>query len=106
MVELADLPRDRDRARGRGGLAAAARACGLRGWQLWVVLGVGVGDTLGNLLFAAASGHGLVSLTSVLASLYPIVTIVLAGVILHERVARSQRLGIVLTLAGVGLIST
>jgi drug/metabolite transporter (DMT)-like permease len=76
------------------------------GWKLWVVLGVGVGDTLGNLLFAAASGEGLVSLTSVLASLYPIVTIVLAGVILHERVARSQQLGIVLTLAGVGLIST
>jgi drug/metabolite transporter (DMT)-like permease len=76
------------------------------GWKLWIVLGVGIGDTLGNLLFAAASGHGLVSLTSVLASLYPIVTIVLAAAILHERVARSQQLGIVLTLAGVGLIST
>ena len=76
------------------------------GWKVWVVLGVGLGDTLGNLLFAAASGHGLVSLTSVLASLYPIVTIVLAAAILHERVARSQQLGIALTLAGVGLIST
>ena len=32
---------------------------------------VGIGDTIGNVLFAASSGHGLVSLTAVLASLYP-----------------------------------
>jgi drug/metabolite transporter (DMT)-like permease len=66
---------------------------------------IGTGDMLGNLLFAAASTSGLVSITSVLASLYPIVTVVLARVILKERVARSQETGIVLTLAGVGLIS-
>jgi drug/metabolite transporter (DMT)-like permease len=66
---------------------------------------VGVGDMLGNLLFAAASASGLVSITSVLASLYPIVTIVLARVILAEHVARSQEAGIGLTLAGVALIS-
>jgi drug/metabolite transporter (DMT)-like permease len=66
---------------------------------------IGTGDMLGNLLFAAASTSGLVSITSVLASLYPIVTVVLARVILKERVARSQETGIVLTLAGVALIS-
>lgn len=66
---------------------------------------VGIGDMLGNLLFAAASTTGLVSVTSVLASLYPIVTVVLARVVLEERVARSQEGGIALTLAGVGLIS-
>jgi len=65
---------------------------------------VGIGDTLGNVLFAAASGHGLVSLTSVLASLYPIVTVVLAAAVVGERVAALQRVGIVLTLAGVVLI--
>ena len=59
----------------------------------------------GNLLFAAAASQGLVSITSVLASLYPIVTIVLARAVLSERVARSQEAGIVLTLAGVALIS-
>src|SRR6478752_4421901 len=31
----------------------------LGGWPLLVVLGVGLGDTLGNLLFAAAAGHGI-----------------------------------------------
>jgi drug/metabolite transporter (DMT)-like permease len=81
-------------------------AVGVRGWKLGVVLGVGLGDALGNFLFAASSGRGLVSLTSVLASLYPLVTVALAAVVLGERVALPQRLGIVLTLAGVGLIST
>jgi drug/metabolite transporter (DMT)-like permease len=66
---------------------------------------VGLGDTLGNVFFAAASGHGLVSVTSVLASLYPIVTVLLARIVLSERVARSQEAGVVATLAGVIMIS-
>jgi drug/metabolite transporter (DMT)-like permease len=41
----------------------------------------------------------------VLASLYPIVTVVLARLLLSERVARSQEAGIALTLVGVALIS-
>jgi drug/metabolite transporter (DMT)-like permease len=69
---------------------------------LWLI---GIGDMLGNLLFAAASSSGLVSVTSVLASLYPMVTVILARIILDERVARSQEAGIGLTLAGVALIS-
>ena len=67
--------------------------------QVPVLALIGIGDMLGNLLFAAASTSGLISITSVLASLYPIVTVVLA------RVARSQEAGIALTLAGVALIS-
>ncbi len=70
----------------------------------WLVL-IGIGDLLGNVLFAAASTSGLVSITSVLASLYPVGTILLARIVLKERVARSQEAGIGLTLAGVALIS-
>jgi drug/metabolite transporter (DMT)-like permease len=73
--------------------------------QVPVLALIGIGDMLGNLLFAAASTSGLVSITSVLASLYPIVTVVLARLVLKERVARSQEVGIALTLAGVALIS-
>lgn len=73
--------------------------------ELAVVILVGLGDMMGNLLFAASSGHGLVSVTSVLASLYPIVTIVLARIVLREHVASIQRVGVVLTLTGVALIS-
>jgi len=70
----------------------------------WLAL-IGFGDMFGNLLFAASSASGLVSITSVLASLYPIVTVVLARIVLAERDGRSQEAGIGLTLAGVALIS-
>jgi drug/metabolite transporter (DMT)-like permease len=69
-----------------------------------IALGAGIVDTVGNVCFAASSQHGLVSLTAVLASLYPVVTVLLAASILHERVAPLQRAGIALTLAGVVLI--
>lgn len=77
----------------------------LRPRDLAVALAAGVGDTLGNVFFAASSGHGLISLTSVLASLYPVVTVLLAATVLHEKVAPMQKAGIVLTLTGVVLIS-
>jgi drug/metabolite transporter (DMT)-like permease len=77
----------------------------LRPRDLVIAAAVGIGDTIGNVLFAASSKGGLVSLTSVLASLYPVVTVLLAASVLHERVARMQRAGIALTLAGVVLIS-
>ncbi|MFL5964721.1 MAG: EamA family transporter [Gaiellaceae bacterium] len=77
----------------------------LRKRDLAIVFAVGVGDTVGNALFAASSGHGLISLTSVLASLYPVVTVLLAASVLREKVAPLQKAGIALTLAGVVLIS-
>lgn len=66
---------------------------------------VGVLDTGGNVFFAAASEHGVVSVVSILASLYPVATVLLARALLHERVHRSQELGIVLALAGIVLVS-
>jgi drug/metabolite transporter (DMT)-like permease len=73
--------------------------------DLPVLASIGALDTGGNVFFAAASGHGLVSVVSILASLYPVVTVLLARAVLHERVHRSQELGILLALAGIGLIS-
>src|SRR5919204_3037262 len=58
--------------------------------DLPLLFAVGFGDMFGNLLFAAASSRGLVSVVSVLASLYPVVTVLLARAVLSERVARSQ----------------
>jgi drug/metabolite transporter (DMT)-like permease len=87
------------------GVAVAKRPdLRLRPWHLAVAAAAGVADTLGNVLFAASATHGLVSLTSVLASLYPVITVLLAAVFLHERVARFQRVGIVLALLGVVLL--
>src|SRR5712691_3853726 len=73
--------------------------------QIPILALIGTGDMLGNFFFAAAATSGLVSITSVLASLYPIVTVMLARFALKERVARSQEAGVALTLAGVALIS-
>jgi drug/metabolite transporter (DMT)-like permease len=85
----------------------AARRTNLRMSRrnLAIAAAVGIGDTLGNVFFAASSSHGLISLTAVLASLYPVVTVLLAASVLHEKVAPMQKAGIVLTLAGVVLIS-
>jgi drug/metabolite transporter (DMT)-like permease len=66
---------------------------------------VGLLDTAGNALFAAASTHGLLSVVSVLASLYPVVTVLLARFVLGERVQRSQDVGVVVALVGVVLIT-
>lgn len=76
-----------------------------RGADLPVLASIGVLDTGGNVFFAAAATRGLVSVVSILASLYPVVTVLLARAVLHERVHRSQELGIVLALAGIVLIS-
>ena len=72
-------------------------------WPLLV--GVGVGDTGATLLYAAATTRGLLSVVAVLASLYPVVIVVLARTVLSERVARPQLLGVAVALAGVALIS-
>jgi len=70
------------------------------------LVGIGLLDTGGNVLFAAASStHGLLSVVSVLASLYPVVTVLLARIVLGERVQRTQDAGVVVALAGVVLIT-
>jgi drug/metabolite transporter (DMT)-like permease len=70
------------------------------------VAAVGLGDVGANALFAYASGHGLLSLVSVLGSLYPVVTVLLAHVLLGERLTRAQRAGVVVALAGVAAIAS
>jgi drug/metabolite transporter (DMT)-like permease len=66
---------------------------------------IGVLDTGGNIFFAAAASRGLVSVVSVLGSLYPVVLVVLARFVLAERIARPQLAGVAVALAGVALIS-
>jgi drug/metabolite transporter (DMT)-like permease len=61
---------------------------------------IGVLDTTANTAFALAATEGLLSVVSVLGSLFPVVTVALAHIHLHERLARGQRLGVVLALAG------
>jgi drug/metabolite transporter (DMT)-like permease len=62
-------------------------------------------DVSANLLFAAASTKGLVSLVSVAGSIYPVITVLLARLVLKERVNRVQELGVAAALGGVVLIA-
>jgi drug/metabolite transporter (DMT)-like permease len=70
-----------------------------------VLLAIGLCDITANSLFAVATNHGLLALVGVAGSLYSAVTVILARVILKERLARSQHAGVVLALAGVALIA-
>jgi drug/metabolite transporter (DMT)-like permease len=45
----------------------------------------------------------LISIVSVIASLYPVMTVVLAHAVLGERIARVQKAGIAAALAGVAI---
>jgi drug/metabolite transporter (DMT)-like permease len=66
---------------------------------------VGVLDTSANALFGVASTHGQLSVVAVLSQLYPIATVVLARVLLGERIARLQQAGVAAALAGIVLIT-
>jgi drug/metabolite transporter (DMT)-like permease len=89
------------------GVAVAASRTALRtGPQFLPRLAViGLFDVGANVLLALALNEGFVSIVSVLSSLYPVITIALAVVVLRERPSRSQAAGGAGALAGVALIS-
>jgi drug/metabolite transporter (DMT)-like permease len=66
---------------------------------------VGLGDMCGMALVVLASSEGSLSLVSALSSTYPLVTVVLAVVVLGERPVGRQYGGVALTLIGVGLLT-
>jgi drug/metabolite transporter (DMT)-like permease len=72
-----------------------------RGRALAPIAAIGVFDLLANLLFVLAAGRGLLSVVGVLGALYPAVTVMLARVVLHERLTRTQDAGVLITLVGV-----
>lgn len=66
---------------------------------------VGILDVGANGLYAVATTKGLLSVVSVLGSLYPVTTVILARLILGERLGRVQQAGVALAFTGVTLIS-
>jgi drug/metabolite transporter (DMT)-like permease len=83
--------------------ATTTRGSWIVGWK-WAV-GVALLDTGGNMLFMAATRLGRLDVASVLASLYPAGTILLAAWYLHERPTRRQVLGMMTALAAVVMIT-
>ncbi|HVS85570.1 MAG TPA: DMT family transporter [Gaiellaceae bacterium] len=71
-----------------------------------LLVATGLFDTGANLLYGASATRGLISVVSVLASLYPVVLVALARFVLSERIQRPQLAGVATALAGVALISS
>ena len=65
----------------------------------------GAGDMAANLLFVLASRLGLLSIVGVLLALYPAATVLLAMLVLRERLHLVQVAGLALATAGVVLIA-
>ncbi|MGH3507561.1 MAG: EamA family transporter [Nocardioidaceae bacterium] len=66
---------------------------------------IGLFDVAANLMFAIATTKGFVSVVSVLGSLYPVVTVLLARAVLHERLRGVQLVGVTTALAGVAIVA-
>lgn len=85
---------------------ALARSQSMRipGTVLRVALACGVLDMLANALYIVASRGGPLSVVVTLASLYPASTVVLARVVIGERLSRRQTAGVACALVAVALI--
>ena len=82
----------------RGGARPRARG-------LAVLAGIGLLDLGANFFYNYASTIGELSSVAVASSLYPVTTVMLAALLLGERVQGVQRIGVVTALAGVVLIA-
>lgn len=76
-----------------------------RGSTAWLIFFIGITDTAGFLANNLAFKQAQISIATVLASLYGVVTLFLAAVFLRERLGRMQWLGVALIFAGVALVS-
>jgi drug/metabolite transporter (DMT)-like permease len=92
------------------GFAAVAIAMrstgGIRTGSLPAIAAIGLADAGANLTFGIASTMGMVSVVAVLGGLYPVATVLLAYVFLHERMLAVQRLGVGIALVGVALLAS
>jgi drug/metabolite transporter (DMT)-like permease len=73
---------------------------------LILILLSGVLDTTANAMFIAATRHGRLDVSAVLSSLYPASTVILAWLLLKEKISRTQGVGIAGALIAVALISS
>ena len=83
----------------RGSLGAARRAVALPG------IGVGVMTLAANVSYLAATRRGLLTIVAVVVSMYPASTVLLATVVDHERLRRSQGVGLALAAGALVLVT-
>jgi drug/metabolite transporter (DMT)-like permease len=90
-----------------GTLVALASSRSLRAPRsmLPMLVAVGLIDTSANVLVAAATTYGAAGIVAVLSSLYPIVTMVLAWIVVGERLGATKRAGGVVAVAGAAFVA-
>lgn len=87
------------------GLLAVRRPPRPDGAATRLALTSGLLDMAANTLFLLAVQRGLLVLVSVLTSLYPVGVVLLARLVLGERLGRAQQVGVVLAMVAVVLIA-
>jgi drug/metabolite transporter (DMT)-like permease len=92
-------------------LAAASVRAGPVGWRrdprlFAAAVGAGVLDASANVCYVLATRAGLFGIAVVLTSLYPGVTVLLARLVLGERMRRPQQAGLALAAIGIMLVTT
>ena len=86
-----------------GGLETSLRATWLPG--LSFAIACGVVDAVANTLLLLGLRLGELTVMSVLTAMYPAGTIILAAIVLRERIAPVQIVGLVLALAAAGMLA-
>jgi drug/metabolite transporter (DMT)-like permease len=71
----------------------------------WSVLGAGVSDVTANGLYLLAITRGLLSVIAVVSAMYPASTVVLARLVLRERLSPGQRVGLGCAAVSVALVA-
>jgi uncharacterized membrane protein len=110
MVVAWLVARARRRGIGHEGTPRADVVVGEKGevnWKLGLIFALvcGVLDTAGNVFILTGMRMGSLSVMGVLASLYPAGTIALAAIVLKERIAIIQWIGMALAIAAIAMLS-
>jgi drug/metabolite transporter (DMT)-like permease len=74
-------------------------------WVLPAAVAAGVLDASANVCYVLAARAGLFGMAVVITSLYPGITVLLARVVLGERMRAVQRVGLALAAAGVAMVT-
>jgi uncharacterized membrane protein len=85
-------------------VAGGLRVPGRHPVAVGAVVACGILGAAANGLYGLAAERGLLSIASLLSSLYPVTTAFLAYLLLHERLSRIQAVGVLVALSGVALV--
>lgn len=99
------VSRRRFRGPGIGGLESPPARRRVAG-RVWLLVGVaGIFDVTANLTFAVASTLSALTIVSILGSVYPAMTVLLARFVHGELLSRIQKAGVAVAVVGIALIA-